>query len=62
MVYLLMICAPNGVSDSFANLKNCFPNGIPMMVMHHSTPEKTQDKPLRNPPNISYRMFPNVPI
>ena len=72
-----MICAPNGVSDSLANLKNCFPNGqndrlanlkhcfpygIPIMVMHHSTPEKIQDKPLSKPPNISHNMFPNVLI
>ena len=32
------ICAPNGISDSFAILKNCIPNGIPMMVTHQSSP------------------------
>ena len=34
----LTICAPNGISDSCASLKNCFPNGIPMIVMHQRQP------------------------
>ena len=30
--------APNGIRDRRASLKNCLPNGIPTMVMHHSNP------------------------
>ena len=53
---------PNGQNDRLANLKHCFPYGIPMMVMHHSIPDKIQDKPLSSPPNNSHSMFPKVPI
>lgn len=37
----MIIFAPNGIIDSFANLKNCFPNGIPIIVMHKITPHTT---------------------
>ena len=30
--------APNGNNDNLAILKNCFPNGIPTMVMHRRHP------------------------
>ena len=30
--------APNGIRDNFAILKNCFPKGIPMMVIQHIRP------------------------
>ena len=30
--------APNGISASFANLKNCFPNGIPIIVIQRTQP------------------------
>lgn len=32
------ICAPNGISDSCASLRNCFPNGIPIILMHQRCP------------------------
>lgn len=36
-----IIFAPNGIIDSFANLKNCFPNGIPIIAMHKIIPHIT---------------------
>ena len=30
--------APNGMKESLAILKNCFPNGIPTIVIHHIQP------------------------
>lgn len=38
---MLIIFAPNGIIDSFANLKNCLPNGIPIIVMHKIIPHIT---------------------
>jgi len=39
MIYLTFTTfAPNGNSDNLAILKNCFPNGIPMIVMHKKHP------------------------
>ena len=31
---------PNGRITNLANLKHCFPNGIPMIVMHQNKPKK----------------------
>ena len=30
--------APNGITDNFAILKNCFPKGIPIIVIQHIRP------------------------
>ena len=52
--------APNGIKESLAILKNCLPNGIPTIVIHHMHPAKTQAKPPSNPPNINQRILPIV--
>ena len=56
----LFTLAPNGMKESLAILKNCFPNGIPTIVIHHIHPAKTQAKPPSNPPNINQRILPIV--
>ena len=33
------IVAPKGISESLANLKNCLPNGIPIIVMQRRHPQ-----------------------
>lgn len=53
---------PNGKNASFANLKHCFPMGIPTIVMHQSTPAATQLRPVHSPPNRNQRIFPRQPI
>ena len=53
------ILLPNGQNDMVANLKHCSPYGIPTIVMHHSTPDKTHARPLIQPPNINQQIFPN---
>jgi transcriptional regulator CtsR len=52
----------NGKNDMDANLKHCFPQGIPMIVMQQTSPANHQDSPLRNPPNMNQRILPNVLI
>ena len=53
---------PNGKNASFANLKHCLPIGMPTMVIHHSTPESTQPRPIHSPPNKNQRTLPRQPI
>lgn len=36
--FVLTTVAPNGASESFAILKNCLPNGIPITVQHSNNP------------------------
>ena len=36
---------PNGKKAREANLKHCMPMGIPIIVIHHKTPQKNQLKP-----------------
>ena len=38
LLLVYRISAPNGISASFACLKHCRPNGIPIIVMQNSTP------------------------
>ena len=52
--------APNGMKESLAILKNCFPNGIPTIVIHHMQPAKIHASPPNNPPNINQRILPIV--
>ena len=35
-----MTAAPKGLNESLAILKNCFPNGIPTIVMHQRHPAR----------------------
>ena len=53
---------PKGKKLSCANLKHCMPTGIPTMVMHQSTPAKTQPSPSQIPPNRNQIKFPRHPI
>ena len=48
-VFYPITLAPNGIKESLAILKNCLPNGIPTIVIHHMHPAKTQAKPPSNP-------------
>ena len=50
---------PNGQNDNAANLKHCSPYGIPIIVIHHNTPERTHAIPLIKPPNKNQQIFPN---
>ena len=59
-VFYPITLAPNGIKESLAILKNCLPNGIPTIVIHHMDPAKTQAKPPSNPPNINQRILPIV--
>ena len=59
-VFYPITLAPNGIKESLAILKNCLPNGIPTIVIHHMHPAKTQAKPPSNPPNINQRILPIV--
>ena len=48
------ILAPNGIRDSFAILKNCFPNRIPTIVMHHRRPKIRFPSAISHPKNRSH--------
>ena len=52
-----MTDAPNGISASLANLKHCFPNGIPMMVMHRTSPTIAVVTASSIPPKMSHRIL-----
>ena len=49
---------PKGKKARRANLKHCTPIGIPTIVIHHSSPTKSQPSPIHNPPNKNQRIFP----
>ena len=44
-----------GKKLSFANLKHCLPQGMPMMVMHQRIPATAQPNPINNPPKINHK-------
>lgn len=50
--YLAFTSAPKGISDSLANLKHCFPNGIPIIMIHHNIPAMTKPMHKSIPPKI----------
>ena len=52
------ILLPNGQNEIVANLKHCRPYGIPIIEIHHSTPDNTHAIPLIKPPNINQQIFP----
>lgn len=58
--YTDTISAPNGVSASFAILKNCFPKGIPTMVMHQSKPITRFPNAMGIPKKMSQMMLAKV--
>ena len=60
MPFPYTISFPNGQNAKVANLKHCRPTGIPIIVIHHMQPAKTQAKPPSNPPNINQRILPIV--
>ena len=60
MPFPYTISFPNGQNARVANLKHCRPTGIPIIVIHHMHPAKTQAKPPSNPPNINQRILPIV--
>ena len=47
--------APKGKRESFAILKNCFPHGIPMMVMHRTMPMIALPTAISRPPKMIHR-------
>ncbi len=47
--YNLTIYAPKGARDNFAILKNCFPKGIPTIVMHHRQPSTKFPSAIHHP-------------
>jgi hypothetical protein len=49
---------PKGHADKRAILKHCFPNGIPMIVMHRIRPSKNQESAAARPVKINQRMLP----
>ena len=56
------ISLPNGKKTSSASLKHCSPMGMPIIVMHHKTPARTQASPCQRPQNKNQRVFPKQPI
>ena len=60
MPFPYTISFPNGQNAKVANLKHCRPTGIPIIVIHHMHPAKTQVRPPSNPPNINQRILPIV--
>ena len=57
-VYFVIISLPKGVSAKAANLKCCFANGIPMMVIPNNSPKARCVKQIHAPPiNIQIRFI-----
>lgn len=56
---LYLISFPKGKKDSMANLKHCIPSGNPIMVIHNNRPDNIYARPLRKPPKMNHRIFPN---
>lgn len=52
-----MIIAPNGVNASLAILKNCFPNGMPIIVIQHISPKIRFSKANGIPDNSSQKIL-----
>lgn len=51
------IVCPNGINVMFANLKHCFPKGIPMIVIHRINPRKNQIIEVKIPPRSSHMIL-----
>ncbi len=53
----MFIVLPKGARERPAILKCCLPQGMPITVMHRSTPKKIWQRHAHNPPKIIHRMF-----
>lgn len=53
---------PNGKKANAANLKHCFPIGIPIIVIHQRTPAIVHPSPIQSPPNKNHNRFPRHPM
>ena len=51
---------PNGRKATWAILKYCLPNGMPMIVIHRIAPVKKNPSAVSHPPKIAQRIFTNV--
>src|SRR5699024_8686159 len=49
--------APNGISASFASLKCCSPNGIPIIVTQRTSPNKMCSSDIGSPVTKSHTIF-----
>ena len=55
-----MISLPKGVNARVTILKCCFPKGIPMIVMHNTTPQKRWLSAIQIPPRKIHNKFNTV--
>jgi hypothetical protein len=51
---------PNGKRLATPILKHCKPKGIPIIVMHKSSPETMYSKKISKPPKMIHTMFPTA--
>ena len=56
-VFYPITLAPNGMKESLAILKNCFPNGIPTIVIHHIQPTIRFPSAISQPKNTIHMRF-----
>ena len=64
-VFYPITLAPNCMKESLAILKNCFPNGIPTIVMHQIQPTIRFPSAISQPKNIIHIRFTrneNMPV
>ena len=48
---LVLTVFPNGVNTNLANLNNCNPKGIPIIVIQKTSPQKAYPNALQSPIN-----------
>ena len=51
------MCLPKGVKANAANLKCCFPNGMPIMVIQSTIPKTKWERLIQIPPKSIHRIF-----
>lgn len=56
------ISLPKGENERVLNLKHCRPMGMPTIVMHQSSPAKSQPSVLMNPPSTNQRILKRIRI
>lgn len=59
-IYALTAFVPKGKRLMAASLKNCFPKGIPTIVMHQRSPERRAVSAISQPKMIIQRMLKKV--
>lgn len=57
---LIFTSFQKGNKDNPAILKHCFPKGMPMIIMHQSTPSRTHKIHDHQPTKTNQRILPNV--